>query len=185
MCVVSRALPAVAVVQALHSCHAGLSVYVEFVQQEQQQRKRPQEVPVEVVGAKEKGKDKGEPALVLTQDFYEQVRLLFTRVRAFARCVGVVVGVQVQVPAGLGKCRSCSSAQCAECSSTCSLTWCTHIQAAWVWWYVCMCDLAERGKCSPCLCICTMNLHGLLDVMYVIIQLLDASLINLVSWRWC
>jgi hypothetical protein len=48
---------------------------VEFVQQEQQQRKRPGQVPVEVVAGKEKGKDKGELALVLTKDYYEQVRL--------------------------------------------------------------------------------------------------------------
>jgi hypothetical protein len=42
------------------------------VQREQQQRRRPEAVPVEVAAGKEKGKDK-ELTLVLTRDYYEQV----------------------------------------------------------------------------------------------------------------
>lgn len=58
---------------ALYYCYTGLSAYVEFVQADAQQRQRPAQVPVEVAGGgKEKGKDKGELALVLSQEFYEQ-----------------------------------------------------------------------------------------------------------------
>jgi hypothetical protein len=58
--------------QVLYHCYAGLSAYVDFVQREQQQRRRPEAVPVEVAAGKEKGKDK-ELTLVLTRDYYEQV----------------------------------------------------------------------------------------------------------------
>lgn len=81
--------------QALYLCYAGLSAYTEFVQADAQQRQRPAQVPVEVTGGgKEKGKDKGELALVLSQEFYEQVcgdALVMLSMKVVLVCVACLI----------------------------------------------------------------------------------------------